>query len=599
MFKNNFINIILLLFVWCNISICHALEYRGVVSGTDVNLRSGPGTNYEKIKSLTNNNTYKLVSSNKVKSEAGCASGWYEIYYEADKTGFVCSNYLNISLVDGTVLDKYDRPWTTPKKAIIGGAKFISEKYINAGQNTSYLKKFNVNPNALANVYNHQYMANLQAPYSEAYSSYKSYLANNLLTLPLEFTIPVFEQMPEYTVLPGKTYQNECLNEVKDVQFEQLLDEQGFPESYKCKLRLIHETYPNWTFKALQTTLDFHKSVIAEQAVSSIQGGDIYYDLSSGSKIETESGWYKANYETVAYYLDPRNFLIPERILMFENLAYSLNYTEAVVQTILNGTFMEGYSFIDNELYASIFVEAGTLANTSSVYLASLARQESGTNGGRATTGAEFTYQGFTYVGLYNYYNIGASSSAESPVLAGLVWASGGSSDVLVTSPITPPTNDNENIETPDDNDDNNNNFNEETLPVLTESMILNSINATSNNGCLTNLTLGTTLGDIKKKLSNLTVSIEGVNDTDTIKTNQIITFSDGVTSISYTIVVSGDVDGNGVVGATDYVKIKNYIMEKPGSELSVAESLAADVDKNGEIGATDYVLIKKSIMEG
>ena len=38
--------------------------------------------------------------------------------------------------------------------------------------------------------------------------------------------------------------------------------------------------------------------------------------------------------------------------------------------------------------------------------------------------------------------------------------------------------------------------------------------------------------------------------------------------------------------------------MEKSGSELSIAQSVAADIDDNGEIGATDYVKIKNSIME-
>ena len=69
--------------------------------------------------------------------------------------------------------------------------------------------------------------------------------------------------------------------------------------------------------------------------------------------------------------------------------------------------------------------------------------------------------------------------------------------------------------------------------------------------------------------------------------------------SFTYQIAIKGDVDGDGLVGATDYVKIKNYIMEKSGSELNMTQSLAADIDNNNEIGATDYVKIKNSIMEG
>jgi len=571
-----------------NMNFCYAEDYLATIKGTGVNLRSGPGTNYSKLENVQNGLSYKMVNNTLHKTESDCINGWYQLYYGDNQTGYICSDYVIVSIASvNTEIseDIYYRPWTSPKAAILGGAKFITESYINAGQFTSYLKKFNVNPDGKHNVYNHQYMANLRAPYSEAYSGYKSYLENKLLELPLEFTIPVFENMPDYTILPGTTLNNLCQSEITDNEFEALLNDEGFPESYKCKLRTIHNSYSNWTFKAMHTNLDFDRSVKAEQIVSSIQGGDIYYDLSSGNKIETESGWYQANYETVAYFLDPRNFLIPERILMFENLAYSANYTETVVQSILKGTFMEEYSFLDNESYAKIFVEAGEKANISAVYLASLARQESGVNGSKATSGAQFSYKGIIYKGVYNFFNIGANSSAESPVLAGLVWASGGSDKVIVI---------------PEENIPEDNPSGEETeKPVLIESSILEKLGAQNKNNCLVNLTVGTLVSDLKNELSGLTVSINSESDNVSIKTGQEITITDGITTFTYTIVISGDVDGDGGIGATDYVKIKNYIMEKSNSELNLAQSLAADVDNNGEIGATDYVKIKNSIMEG
>jgi len=579
--KNRFIYMILFfisLFI-VNMNIYYAEVFKGKVTGTGVYVRKGPGTNYDTLKTLTKGNTYIMVSNTKHETEKDCLNGWYEIYYTSSKTGFVCSNYLEVSIAtEEDLKDEYDRPWTTPKAAIVGGAKYITEKYIKAGQNTSYLKKFNVNPNSDYNVYNHQYMANLAAPYSEAYSSYESYKENGLLELPLEFTIPVFLNMKDYYPLPEKEVNKDCQTKKSDDEFEKELEEQGFPESYKCKLRLIHNKYSNWTFKAMHTNLDFNKSVIAEQNVSSIQGGNKYYDLSSGNKVETENGWYRANYETVAFYLDPRNSLVPERILMFENLGYSTNYTKTVVQSILKGTFMQEYSLIDNQSYAEIFVEAGQKASISAVYLASLAKQESGTKGSKATTGAEFTYQGITYSGLYNFYNIGASSSAESPILAGLVWASGGYSGVIVNG-----SNSSENKET----------------STFSESAVLKSLGVSKESNCLTGLKVGTTLKTLKSKLSNLTVSIDGASDSSILKTGQSITISDGKTTLKYTISIQGDVDGDGQIGATDYVKIKNYIMEKSNSELNIAQSIAADVDGNDSIGATDYVQIKNSIMEG
>lgn len=563
-----------------NMNFCHAETYKGKITGSGVNLRQGPGTNYSKVRSVTKGNYYILVSNELIPSEEGCESGWYKIYYEGELSGYICSNYIEITLTSVDTIDIYDRPWTTPRAAIIGGAKFITESYINAGQFTSYLKKFNVNPEGSHKVYNHQYMANLQAPYSEAYSSFKSYRDNDLLKLPIEFSIPVYENMPDYTKLPEKEIDNSCQSEVTDSEFEALLDIEGFPESYKCKLRLIHNNYSNWIFKAMHTNLDFNKSVNAEQSVSSIQGGDIYYDLSSGSRIETEKNWYKANKETVAYYLDPRNFLIPERILMFEKLNYSENYTTTVVQSILNGTFMAEYSLIDNQSYAEIFVEAGVSANISSVYLASLARQESGSNGSRATSGEEFTYKGITYKSLYNFYNIGANSSAESPILAGLVWASGGSTNVIVNK---------------EDNSNNNEMENKEEIKTITEEELLKKLEVKNNNNCLVGFSLGTKVKTIKDILSNLNVSIEGASDDDILKTGQTIEIKDGDKTFTYTISIKGDVDGDGNVGTIDDILIVNYILDK--GELNFAQSLAADLNNDGIVGTIDDIIIVNYII--
>ena len=66
-------------------------------------------------------------------------------------------------------------------------------------------------------------------------------------------------------------------------------------------------------------------------------------------------------------------------------------------------------------------------------------------------------------------------------------------------------------------------------------------------------------------------------------------------TEYTYTVVVKGDVNGDGKIYATDYVKVKNHIMGK--SSLSGSYLLAADINNDGKIYATDYVLIKNHIM--
>ncbi len=62
-----------------------------------------------------------------------------------------------------------------------------------------------------------------------------------------------------------------------------------------------------------------------------------------------------------------------------------------------------------------------------------------------------------------------------------------------------------------------------------------------------------------------------------------------------YTLVMLGDVNGDGLVKSKDYMMIKNYIMGT--LELSEAEKKAADVNKDGEIKSKDYMMIKNHIM--
>ncbi len=57
------------------------------------------------------------------------------------------------------------------------------------------------------------------------------------------------------------------------------------------------------------------------------------------------------------------------------------------------------------------------------------------------------------------------------------------------------------------------------------------------------------------------------------------------------TVVVLGDMDGNGMVDTTDYLRVKSIL--RHAFNPSKAQRLAADVDGNNKINTTDYVRIK------
>ena len=100
-----------------------------------------------------------------------------------------------------SVKDKYMIPWNTKSIAITGGGIFIGESYINNGQYNIYLQKFDVNDEKQGDLFWHQYMTNVLAPYSESNSIYNGYKKSNLLdNIPMNFVIPVYENMPETRV---------------------------------------------------------------------------------------------------------------------------------------------------------------------------------------------------------------------------------------------------------------------------------------------------------------------------------------------------------------------------------------------------------------
>ncbi len=214
----------------------------------------------------------------------------------------------------------------------------------------------------------------------------------------------------------------------KDEEFENYLDEQGFPAEYQQYLKYLHTIYPNWIFKAYHTGIEFNEMVEVESVLGRnlIDGNNLAlrstqegaYDKKTGQFIALDGyNWYQANSETIAYYLDPRNFLNEENIFQFSKLSFNENEKAEIVQNVLNGTFMSGNVAVGEEEYKSysqIFYDGGQYANVSPIYLAALARQEQGVEGSASTDGREFEYDGKIYKGYYNFFNIHAYSGADN-----------------------------------------------------------------------------------------------------------------------------------------------------------------------------------------
>ncbi len=118
----------------------------------------------------------------------------YEGYYNYFNVGASGSTNKEV-IVSGLERAKKEG-WNSVYASIYGGAQVISKSYILKGQDTIYLQKFDVD-NQYSGMYWHQYMQNICAPTSEAYSIYNLYNNTNSVDNTFVFKIPVYENMPE------------------------------------------------------------------------------------------------------------------------------------------------------------------------------------------------------------------------------------------------------------------------------------------------------------------------------------------------------------------------------------------------------------------
>ncbi len=228
-----------------------------------------------------------------------------------------------------------------------------------------------------------------------------------------------------------------------DADFEAKLSAQGFPDSYKPYLRAIHEKYPNWEFRAVQTGVDWN-TLVSKEVSRSGQVKNLIYGTSSyphynwrstvvGYNIATDTWssfdgktWFAASDDLVSYYMDPRTYLYENYIFAFESLSYQQGMqNETGVEAILKGTFMsQACPSGDNRTYAQIIMEAAAQSGVSPYHIASRIRLEMGSTIGTACSGTNSSYPG-----IYNFYNIGAFDTPNgNAAVKGLQWAAGSGS---------------------------------------------------------------------------------------------------------------------------------------------------------------------------
>lgn len=140
-----------------------------------------------------------------------------------------------------------------------------------------------------------------------------------------------------------------------DSDFERYMNSQGFPESYKPGLRELHAQFPQWTFTAFQTNLDWNtvienesvigRNLVGRENISSWKStAPGAYDWDAGTWPGFDgSAWVQASEDIIRYYMDPRNFLNDKYIFQFMKQSYDGSiHTKAGLESMVAGTFLSG-----------------------------------------------------------------------------------------------------------------------------------------------------------------------------------------------------------------------------------------------------------------
>lgn len=144
--------------------------------------------------------------------------------------------------------------------------------------------------------------------------------------------------------------------------------------------------------------------------------------------------------------------------------------------------------------------------------------------------------------------------------------------------------------------------FTRKSSESVTVAEAMNNSGYKYNDNYIFGITPGTS---ITKLIANITaynnsVTVSIKNSSGTTKTSGIFATGDVVNitgkdgTKTYTVLIYGDVSGDGKVTSLDYVKIRNYLTST--TNLKGVYFTAADVNKDGKITSLDYVKIRNHI---
>ena len=404
--------------------------------------------------------------------------------------------------------DKYLIPWNNKEKSISGGGIFIGSSYIHVGQNTVYLQKFDVNDDRGSNLFSHQYMTNVLAPYFEAKSIYNGYQKNGIFDLPISFIIPVYNNMPDI--------QNESPN-INSTNYET-----DNTKMYCNATNVNVRTGPSTSYEVI-TMLS--KDAKMTRIAKSISNGERW------DRVQLENGMVGYIFQTYITEMPKYNKV-----------------------TGIHIDKKELYIPMEENLKMNAYIEPENADNTKIIYKSNNEEIATVDENGVITAHKE---------GETTIYAISEEDSNIKAECKTIVVRKMEESEIIFNSPLK------------------------------LNNLEISGIDYSKN-----------TVADIKQKIiSNLEVEIvnsnnETLSDNSIIGTgNKIQVKEDGKTLKEYTIILYGDVNGDGKINSVDLLVLQRHILEI--ETLDEIYQKAANIRKTAnKPTSVDLLLIQRHILE-
>lgn len=484
--------------------------------------------------------------------------------------------------------------WTTPYLSIYGGVDEISSSYIKYGQDTVYFQKFDVNNpygNAVA-LMAYQYQTNILAPRSESLISYNAYKKLDMLDTSFTFYIPVYNNMPEdatpypagdsakFTLDNTKVYLDDNIkngtdafnirssasSELDNIIYTVTETKEG-SENRTIMTRTKKGDGYNWDYVEFTVNGENIKGYVWSEYVN-----DYDYTKVQGVTLNKEDITLEIGESfTLVSSINPTNAKFKDIVwTVDEGSVIDLN--EGVITAKSEGTAIVTATTVDQEKTATCKVtvtkQTTKIETDSEEYTVTLNKYITPNITVKNDTG----------------YTLEILDEEVAKIEEGRVLGlKEGSTTLKIVS-------------------DNKKVTKEVKITVCKEYIEFDtSLNVKDN--IITNIETETKVSEILNKITT-TYTVEIINIKDEILDNDNIVGTgtkinfknvNGDIVYTYTLLIYGDVDGDGEILASDYVIIKNHIMNDGG--ITGIKIKAADVNGDGEILANDYVVIKNHIM--